>query len=793
MSSWTSPAGYSGESTVAATTYADTKSGSSVSGTFDLYGYQIAADPTRTLVSVTVPSTSNVVIMALGFGSNQQVTVPGTYTYTPDAGTIEPVGTDTLNVSFTPSNTAAYTSATGSTTLVVNKATPVITWPTPAPVTVGTKLSGTQLDATAATPQGAALAGTFVYNPAAGTTMSPAGTYTLNTTFTPTDTIDYTTATASVQLIVGTSGASSLSGAPLYADCCFFAQPNPYTITVGGVSNLTPTGTVQVISNGNVIGSGTLSTTTAPNAAATVLISDLSFYPGSNTVTLKYLGDSNYSPNSMTTTLTLRNPAITVNSAAVGTNGTPTTIHYQFAQAGSININYAPAGVASEFSDAGSGTCQSGVSEAAGFDCTLVVNFKPTQPGTRKGAVQIDFVPATGSQNEPTLYLFLSGVSTSAQIALSTATQTMLNSSLNQPQNAVFNPTDPVSATLYVANSMAAQLDTLSSSGGSLAQWNASNTKQLAYPADLTFDAFDNLVVPDASTALIYSYSPTTLTATTLSTGTVELGEPTQARFDLAGYLYISDGGNTPQIVSVPGESSDSSYLPTTLNLGSQTVSFPQALAVDNSGSNLYIGDGNTNQVLKVALNGNGGATSASQFNISPCDATVASCAFNSPAGFAFDPNGDMYVTDSGARVLKVPSTHVSSGTPTTTMPFTGLVNPTGIALDGAGNIYVTDVSGFIAKLAVNSGAIKFPSVGSSVTTTVTNTGNLNLSISAITLGNGSNSSFTESDTCTGSSIAPGGTCTITVKYATATKGFDTLTITSNAFSPTGVSIALSY
>jgi hypothetical protein len=792
MSSWTSPVGYSGESTVAATTYADTKSGASVSGTHDLYGYQIAADPTRSLVSVTLPSTSNVVILALGFGSNQQVTVPGTYTYTPDAGTIEPVGTDTLDVSFTPTNTAAYTSATGSTTLVVNKATPVITWPTPTPVTVGTVLSGTQLDATAATPQGAALAGNFVYNPASGTVMTPSGTYTLNTTFTPTDTIDYTTATASVQLIVGTNGNSSLSGASAYADCCFFAQPDPYTITVGGVSNLTPTGTVEVLYNGNVIGSGTLATTTAPNAAASFLVSDASFYPGNNTVTLKYLGDSNYSPASTTATIVLRNPAITVNAATVGTSGSPTTIHYQFAQAGSININTNPAGASStEFSLASSSTCQSGVSEAAGFDCTLVVNFTPAQPGTRRGVFQVNFVPTGSSQSEPTLYLFLSGISDAPQIALSSATQITLNSSLSQPQNAVFNPTDAYDATLYIANSLAAQLDTLqSSSGGSLTQWNAANTKELSYPADLTFDAFDNMVVPDYSTGSVYSYSPTTQTATTLSTGTVELFSPTQARFDLGGYLYISDpGASTPQIVSVPGQA----YEPATLNLGTQSVSFPQALAVDNTGSNLYIGDGNTNEVLQVALNGNGGASSASQINISPCDATVTSCAFNSPAGFAFDPNGDMYVTDSGARVLKIPSTHVSSSTPTTTMPFTGLVNPTGITLDGAGNIYVTDVTGFITKLAVNAGAMKLPSVGSSLTTTVTNTGNLNLSISAITLGNGSNSSFTETDTCKGTSVAPGGTCTITVKYANATKGFDTLTITSNAFSQTGVTIALSY
>ena len=555
------------------------------------------------------------------------------------------------------------------------------------------------------------------------------------------------------------------------------------------MNNITPTGTVQVVFNGNVIGSGTLSTTTAPTAAATFLVSSAAFYPGNNSVTLNYLGDSNYTKSSTPATIVLRNPAIPVNASTVGTLGSPTTIHYQFAQAGAINFNYNPQGASStEFSDAGTGTCVSGAKEAAGFDCTLIVNFKPTLPGMRRGVIEVDFVPTSPSQSEPTLYLFLSGMCDAAQIALSSATQTTLNTAVNQPQNAVFNPTDAASATLYVANSLAAQLDTLSSSGGSLAPWNSTNTTQLKYPSDLTFDAFDNLVVPDASTALVYSYSPATMASTTLSTGSIELGEPTQARFDLGGYLYITDAGNTPRIVEVPGED----YAPATLNLGTQSVSFPQALAVDNTGTNLYVGDGNTNQVLQIGLNGIGGTTTTSQLAIAPCDGTVTSCAFNSPAGFAFNPNGDMYVTDSGSRVLKIPSTHVSSSTPTTMVPFTGLSTPSGISLDGSGNIYVTDLSGFVAKLWVNAGAMKLGSVGSSLTTTVTNTGNLSLSISAVTLGSGSNSSFTESDTCKSAAIAPGGTCTITVTYA-STKGFDMLTITSNAFSPTGVSIALSY
>jgi hypothetical protein len=73
--------------------------------------------------------------------------------------------------------------------------TPTITWATPAAITLGTPLSATQLDATAN------VAGTFAYTPAAGTVLG-VGVQTLGVRFTPTDTVDYTTATASVTLTV---------------------------------------------------------------------------------------------------------------------------------------------------------------------------------------------------------------------------------------------------------------------------------------------------------------------------------------------------------------------------------------------------------------------------------------------------------------------------------------------------------------------------------------------------------------------------------------------------------------
>jgi hypothetical protein len=119
----------------------------------------------------------------------------GTFVYTPSSGTVLKAGSQTLSVTFTPAESSLYTDATATVTLTVNKATPVISWATPAAITYGTALGAAQLDATSS------VAGTFVYTPAAGTVLK-AGVQTLSVTFTPTDSIDYTTATSTVSITV---------------------------------------------------------------------------------------------------------------------------------------------------------------------------------------------------------------------------------------------------------------------------------------------------------------------------------------------------------------------------------------------------------------------------------------------------------------------------------------------------------------------------------------------------------------------------------------------------------------
>ncbi len=143
----------------------------------------------------------------------------------------------THRFAFLAINTAGtkWTSAVNATVSSSGLITPTITWSNPASITSGTALSGAQLNATANVP------GSFAYSPAAGTMLS-VGTHTLSTTFTPTDTTHYTTATKSVSITV-TSGGTGCN-----------APTSPGVTVCSPANNGTVGTTVQAEAAANVTG-----------------------------------------------------------------------------------------------------------------------------------------------------------------------------------------------------------------------------------------------------------------------------------------------------------------------------------------------------------------------------------------------------------------------------------------------------------------------------------------------------------------------------------------------------------
>ena len=124
--------------------------------------------------------------------------VPGTFTYTQAAAPSWAGNNQTLSVTFTPTDTTDYTTASAAATINVLQATPTINWANPADIVFGTALSGASWMRLFWTVGGmsASVPGTFTYTPVAGTVLGTGNNQTLSVSFTPTDTTDYTTAAA---------------------------------------------------------------------------------------------------------------------------------------------------------------------------------------------------------------------------------------------------------------------------------------------------------------------------------------------------------------------------------------------------------------------------------------------------------------------------------------------------------------------------------------------------------------------------------------------------------------------
>ena len=109
----------------------------------------------KTIPSITWANPSDITSTTpLGSAQlNANASVPGTFVYTPPAGTILGAGNGrALAVTFYPTDTTTYQQATASVQINVLPGTPTVTWNAPAPITYNTPLSSAQLSATADVP-----------------------------------------------------------------------------------------------------------------------------------------------------------------------------------------------------------------------------------------------------------------------------------------------------------------------------------------------------------------------------------------------------------------------------------------------------------------------------------------------------------------------------------------------------------------------------------------------------------------------------------------------------------------
>jgi hypothetical protein len=186
---------------------------------------------------------------------------PGTFAFTTPT-TAPGAGTASQGVTFTPTDTANYSSTSGTASVLVDKAAPVIAWTPPAAITYGTALSATQLNATVSVP------GTLVYTPTSGVYLNAGVGQTLSVAFTPSDSANYSVQTANVNLTVAALPPDQITtGADGQITVLMTLSP-----AVGASMTLNP-GTFLTDADGNPI-SGTL-TVAASVMSGTAALSGL--------------------------------------------------------------------------------------------------------------------------------------------------------------------------------------------------------------------------------------------------------------------------------------------------------------------------------------------------------------------------------------------------------------------------------------------------------------------------------------------------------------------------------------
>ena len=348
---------------------------------------------------------------------NASTPIDGTFAYSPSAGTQLNAGTHTLSATFTPADAANYNSSAKNVSIRVLKATPAISWNTPAPIEYGTLLSGTQLNATSAT------AGSFSYTPAAGTKLNAGAAQTLSVSFTPADSANYNAASASVTINVSraTPTLTWVSPADItYGTALSGTQLNATASTDGAFTYTPAAGTTLNAGSGQTL-SVSFTPANAQNyngASATVTINVLKATPD---ITWNAPADIVFGTALSGTQLNATGsvPGTFTYSPAAGTTlnaGNGQTLSVSFTPADAQNYNAASASVTINVSkktptvtwnspaDIVFGTPLSGTQLNATGSVPGTFTYSPAA-GTTLGAnvhtLSVDFVPSDGANYNP--------------------------------------------------------------------------------------------------------------------------------------------------------------------------------------------------------------------------------------------------------------------------------------------------------------------------------------------------------------------------------------------------------
>jgi uncharacterized protein (TIGR03437 family) len=278
-----------------------------------------------------------------------------------------------------------------------------------------------------------------------------------------------------------------------------------------------------------------------------------------------------------------------------------------------------------------------------------------------------------------------------------------------------------VSALLLSAISHAQVITTVAGGGGNgVGDGAAATAATLQQPSGVAVDSAGNLYIADGQDQRVRKVNAAGLITTFAGTGNRDfsgdgsqaanagLNQPSSVAVDSSGNVYIADRLNhrvrkvTPTgLISTFAGNGTAGFSGDGGAAGSANLNSPSVVAVDSSG-NVYIGDTNNRRVRRVTPSGTISTYAGNgNVNFSGDGGPAISAGISSPAGLAFDSQGNLYVSDGTNRVRRITAAGVistfagSGGTGTTgdggAAASATLSTPAGLAVDAAGNLYISD------------------------------------------------------------------------------------------------------